>query len=140
VKDLARFHRAQDGAVDAAMDELKRGRKTSHWMWFVFPQFAGLGRSATAQKYAIRSPEEARDYLDDPVLGSRLRECCEQLLAHRDRSANAILGSIDAVKLRSSMTLFLEVSGDPLFRQVLDAFYGGERDPLTLALLKGESP
>ena len=134
--DLARFHRAQDGVIETAMDELRRGQKRSHWMWFVFPQITGLGRSATAQKYAIQSADEASAYLADPVLGERLRRCCELLLTHRGRTAEAVLGGIDALKLRSSMTLFHKVSGDPLFQQVLDAFHDGEEDSLTLEILQ----
>ena len=122
--DLARFHRAQDGVIETAMEELRAGRKRSHWMWFVFPQIAGLGRSATAQKYAIQSADEASAYLADPVL------------THRDRTAEAIFGGIDALKLRSSMTLFHKVSGDPLFQQLLDAFHDGEEDSLTLEILQ----
>ena len=104
-------------------------------MWFVFPQVACLGRSATAQKYAIGSLDEARAYLDDPVLGSRLETCCRLLLEHDDGCAEQILGSIDALKLRSSMTLFDAVSGDGLFREVLDRFYDGVADSATLEIL-----
>ena len=133
--DLQRFVQAQDagGTYDAALRELRAGRKTSHWMWFVLPQVAGLGRSETARHYALASVEEARAYADHPVLGPRLRECCEALLALGTRDAAAALGLVDAQKLRSSMTLFaLAAPEDGLFAQVLDRFFDGEQDPLTL--------
>jgi uncharacterized protein (DUF1810 family) len=136
--DLDRFVAAQDagGTYAAALRELRAGRKTSHWMWFVFPQLAGLGRSSTAQAYAIGSLGEARDYLAHPVLGPRLKECAAALLNHTDRSAEAVLGGIDALKLRSSMTLFARAAPEEaVFQRVLDAFYGGEPDARTDALL-----
>jgi uncharacterized protein (DUF1810 family) len=132
--DLTRFTEAQDagGTYDRALAELRAGRKTSHWMWFVFPQIAGLGRSPTAQHYAISGLEEARAYLDHPVLGPRLRESAEALLGAPGRSAEEILGGIDALKLRSSMTLFARAApGEEVFPAVLDRFYGGEADPET---------
>ena len=139
--DIDRFVVAQDsgGTYASALRELRAGRKTSHWMWFVFPQLAGLGRSSTAQAYAIGSLAEARDYLAHPVLGPRLRECVVALLAHPDRSAETVLGGIDALKLRSSMTLFaLAATGsEPVFQEVLDTFFAGERDPRTVRLLGG---
>ena len=136
--DLERFTAAQAGVYPHALAELRRGRKESHWMWFVFPQIAGLGTSPMAQRYAIRSLDEARAYLAHPLLGARLREATEVLLAHRGRGAEAILGPIDAMKLRSSMTLFEAAAdeGGP-FGAALDAFYGGERDPATLRLIAG---
>lgn len=135
--DLERFVMAQAGAFADALVELEAGRKRSHWMWFVFPQMAGLGRSETARFFGIRSADEARAYLAHPLLGPRLRQCCAALLRHRDQSAEAILGSIDALKLKSSMTLFEAVAGDPApFAAVLDAFHQGRRDPLTLDLLR----
>jgi uncharacterized protein (DUF1810 family) len=135
---LERFVAAQDGVYPQALAELRGGRKHGHWMWFVFPQLAGLGRSATARFYAIASAAEARAYLAHPLLGPRLAECARALLAHRARRAEAILGPIDAMKLRSSMTLFEAVAGDPApFAAVLDAFFGGERDAATLGLLDG---
>ena len=138
--DLQRFVEAQARAWPAALAELKRGRKESHWMWFIFPQIAGLGSSTTAQFYAIASLEEARAYLDDPLLGARLAEATEAMLAHRGRSAEAILGGIDAMKLRSSMTLFEAASdGDGPFGAALDAFYDGERDRATLRLIGPEN-
>jgi uncharacterized protein (DUF1810 family) len=131
VADLQRFLDAQAGVYDRALDELRAGRKTSHWMWFVFPQIAGLGRSPMAQRYAIGSLEEARAYLAHPVLGPRLVECASALLDHAGTSAAAILGDVDALKLRSSMTLFARAGEEPVFQQVLDAFYAGEPDPAT---------
>ena len=138
MSDLGRFVGAQDahGTYEAALAELHAGRKTSHWMWFVFPQLAGLGRSATAQHYAIASLDEARAYLADPVLGPRLHACCAALLEHAGRPATAILGGVDAQKLRSSMTLFARAAPeDPAFGRVLDAFYAGEADAATDGLL-----
>jgi uncharacterized protein (DUF1810 family) len=116
--DLRRFLNAQEegGTYEQALAELRVGRKTSHWMWFVFPQRAGLGQSAMSRRYAIGSAAEARAYLDHPVLGPRLLECSEALLAHGGRSAPEILGGIDATKLRSSMTLFAAVAPEqPVF-------------------------
>lgn len=130
---LDRFVAAQAGVWAQAFAELKAGRKTSHWMWFVFPQIAGLGRSETARFYAIADVAEARAYLAHPLLGARLRETAAALLAHRGRSAEAMLGGIDAVKLRSSMTLFEAVAPEePVFAAVLDAFFSGQRDPETV--------
>jgi uncharacterized protein (DUF1810 family) len=134
--DLRRFIAAQDehGTYDRALAELRDGRKVSHWMWFVFPQIAGLGRSATAQHFAIESLQEARAYLGDPVLGPRLLEASQALLElEGSRSASEVLGAIDAMKLRSSMTLFAAAApGEPAFRAVLDRFFGGEPDAATL--------
>jgi uncharacterized protein (DUF1810 family) len=135
---LERFVAAQQSVYPRALAELERGRKQSHWMWFVFPQIAGLGRSETARRYAIASAAEARAYLAHPLLGARLRECTQALLAHRGARAEAILGPVDALKLKSSMTLFEAVAGDPApFAGVLDAFFAGERDRATLALIDG---
>jgi uncharacterized protein (DUF1810 family) len=131
---LARFVAAQDshGTYDTALDELRRGAKQSHWMWFIFPQLAGLGRSPTARHYAIADLDEARAYLAHPVLGPRLRECTEVLLRLGDRTAEQVLGPIDALKLRSSMTLFARAAPDePECRQVLEQWFGGEPDRLT---------
>ena len=135
---LERFVEAQDagGTYAQALRELRDGRKTSHWMWFVFPQLAGLGRSATAQAYAIDSLQEARDYLAHPVLGPRLRECTEAVLTHTGRTAEQVLGGIDALKLRSAMTLFARAAPEePAFAAVLEAFYGGQADERTEQLL-----
>ena len=133
--DLDRFVAAQEGVYDQALGELRRGRKTSHWMWFVFPQIAGLGHSATAIHFAIASLDEARAYLAHSLLGPRLITA-SHVVAAAAGSAEVILGSIDAIKLRSSMTLFAAVADDPApFRAVLDRFYKGQRDPATLALI-----
>ena len=121
--DLERFVRAQDEhqTYDQAVRELRRGRKTSHWMWFVFPQVAGLGRSPMAQAYAIADLAGARAYLAHPILGPRLVECAEIILAHHGSTAAQIFGGIDAMKLRSSMTLFARAAEDqPVFAAVLD--------------------
>jgi uncharacterized protein (DUF1810 family) len=138
VDDLERFVAAQDdsGTFAQAMSELRAGRKRSHWMWFVFPQLAGLGHSEMSQIYAIASLEEAREYLADPVLGWRLRESAAALLEHSGRSAEEILGPIDALKLRSSMTLFgLADPAEPLFGELLEKFFGGVGDERTEAAL-----
>jgi uncharacterized protein (DUF1810 family) len=134
--DLQRFVDAQEWSFADALAELEAGRKQTHWIWFVFPQLAALGRSETARFFGIRSADEAGAYLAHPLLGPRLRQCCAALLPHRSEKAEAIMGSIDALKLRSSMTLFEAVAADPSpFAAVLDAFYGGARDPLTLDLI-----
>ena len=132
--DLERFVWAQDEhrTYTQAVAELRAGRKTSHWMWFVFPQIAGLGRSATAQAYAIADLAEARAYLAHPVLGPRLVACAEIVAGHRDSSVEQIFGGIDALKLRSSMTLFAAADPDqPAFAAVLEQFFDGP-DPETL--------
>jgi uncharacterized protein (DUF1810 family) len=132
--DLERFVTAQDagGTYDHALGELRRGRKTSHWMWFVFPQISGLGSSATSRTYAISSPDEARAYLAHPVLGPRLIECATVIAGTSDHTAEQIFGGIDAQKLRSSMTLFARAApAEPVFRQVLDQYFGGVPDPAT---------
>jgi len=135
--DLQRFVDAQDtgGTYRAALAELTAGRKTTHWMWFVLPQLAGLGRSAMAQRYAISGAEEARAYLAHPVLGPRLRECAAALTALGTGDAVAVLGGIDAQKLHSSMTLFAAVSAEPVFGAVLDQYFAGRPDPGTTSLL-----
>jgi uncharacterized protein (DUF1810 family) len=135
--DLARFHDAQASAYDGALRELRAGRKVGHWIWFVFPQLLGLGRSEMSRVYGISSLDEARAYLADPVLGPRLRACCDALLAAPPgRSAESILGSVDAMKVRSSVTLFAAADPDePRFGQVLERFYDGEPDGTTLAML-----
>ncbi len=132
--DLQRFVEAQDrnGTYDRALAELRRGRKQGHWIWFVFPQIQGLGFSDTAQFYAISSLAEAAAYLEHPVLGPRLSEAAEALLTLPARDPAPILGELDAMKLRSSMTLFAYVDGAaPVFRRVLDEFYGGGPDAAT---------
>jgi uncharacterized protein (DUF1810 family) len=132
---LDRFLQAQAGHYAQALAELKAGRKTSHWIWFVLPQLRGLGRSSTAYEYGIAGRAEAEAYLAHPLLGARLIECVEAMLAHPTLSALDILGDIDALKFRSCLTLFDAVSANPIFSQALDRFYGGERDAATLALL-----
>jgi uncharacterized protein (DUF1810 family) len=123
---------AQAGTYQRALAELEAGRKTSHWIWFVFPQIVGLGSSEMTRTYAIGSLAEAKAYLDHPVLGPRLRECTRALLALTGRTTREILGEIDAVKLRSSMTLFAHATpGEPLFREVLERYYDGSEDPET---------
>ena len=136
--DLQRFVDAQDrgGIYDGALAELREGRKTSHWMWFVFPQIAGLGSSPMAQRYAISSLDEARAYLEHPVLGPRLIECASIVAANDDATAVQIFGDIDAQKLRSSMTLFQRAEPDePVFGRVLDRFFDGAADAETLRRL-----
>jgi uncharacterized protein (DUF1810 family) len=137
--NLQRFVDAQEGIVDTALDELRAGSKQSHWMWFIFPQLASLGRSPTAQFYGIGSLDEASSYLAHPLLGPRLRQCVEALLPWAvHRTAEQILGSVDALKLRSSLTLFDRVEPGSLFARGIDGFYDGRRDEHTLALLNGE--
>ena len=136
MSDLSRFVDAQARVYDDALSELRAGRKTSHWMWFVFPQIAGLGRSPTAQRYAIASLAEAEAYVAHPVLGERLRESARVLTELEGRSAEQVFGGLDALKLRSSMTLFARAAPDePLFRDVLARYFGGEEDPATLERL-----
>ncbi len=134
--DLERFTYAQEGPFPIALRELRAGRKQSHWMWFIFPQLAGLGSSPMAERFAIASRQEAAAYLAHPTLGPRLRQCAEALLAHDGKSPTAILGHPDDLKLRSSATLFASVSpaGSP-FHRLLDAFYDGQPDPRTIDLL-----
>jgi len=134
---LERFVEAQRSTYDQALAELRAGAKRSHWMWFVFPQIAGLGRSPAARFYAIADAVEARAYLTHPVLGPRLRQSTEAMLRWAgDKTAEAILGPIDAMKFTSSMTLFNAVTeGDDLFARALAAFNRGQRDPLTLERL-----
>lgn len=134
---LERFVEAQSNGIYAqALEELRAGRKASHWMWFVFPQIAGLGSSPMSQHYAIGSLTEAHAYLDHPVLGPRLIECARAVLSHPDRTARQIMGTPDDAKLRSSMTLFaLATDSEPVFPQVLNTFFAGERDPRTVDFL-----
>jgi uncharacterized protein (DUF1810 family) len=131
--NLARFLEAQEGSSAAAIEELRAGQKRSHWMWYVFPQVAGLGSSAMARRYAIRSCEEARAYLAHPLLGRRLEECAQALLRVEGRSAEQVMGFPDCLKLCSSMTLFAEVSPPgSVFARVLEKYYAGERDQRTV--------
>ena len=136
--ELERFVTAQEsrGTYTSAVAELRAGRKTSHWMWFVFPQLAGLGTSEMSTRYAISSLEEAREYLAHPILGERLEECTRILTELNGRTARDIFGSVDAIKLRSSMTLFARAAPEnSLFRDVLDRYFGGLADDATDALL-----
>ena len=137
---IARFLAAQDPIYADALGEIRAGHKRTHWMWFVFPQAIGLGTSHTAQHYAIRSMDEARAYLAHPTLGHRLRECTETLLRVRGKSASEIFGYTDDVKLRSSMTLFASVAEeDSVFEEVLQRYFGGKPDPLTLQFIERDA-
>jgi uncharacterized protein (DUF1810 family) len=133
--DLDRFVTAQEPVIGRVRDELRRGRKTSHWMWFVFPQIAGLGTSAMSQRFAIRSLDEARAYLAHPVLGPRLVQCVRLLLDVEGKSAHEILGSPDDMKFHSSLTLFAEVATDDIFQRALEKYFAGTEDAATLDLL-----
>lgn len=136
--DLKRFVTAQEGVYRRALSELTSGRKSSHWMWFIFPQVEGLGHSPTSIHYSIKSLTEARRYLAHPLLGARLRECSEALLALEGRTASEIFGYPDDMKLMSSMTLFAAVADEPasVFSRVLERYFHGERDMRTLQLLE----
>ena len=139
--ELSHFVAEQEWAYPGVVEELRAGRKTSHWIWFILPQIAGLGRSAMSQRFSIRSLDEARAYLAHPILGRRLRECAQILVATQGPNADQIFGSLDAMKVRSSMTLFLRAAPDEaLFQQVLDQYYDGVPDPLTDALLGSAQP
>ena len=133
---LSRFIEAQDKVYDRVLAELKSGRKRTHWMWFVFPQIEGLGHSSTTRYYSIKSREEARQYLDHPLLGKRLRECCESILALESLSVSRIFGYPDDLKLKSSMTLFARVAEpQSVFSRVLEKYFQGARDERTIELL-----
>jgi uncharacterized protein (DUF1810 family) len=137
--NLNRFIEAQDPIYSNVVTELKSGKKLTHWMWFIFPQAAGLGRSPTSQYYAIKSKQEARQYLNHPILGERLKACAEILLGIEDRSAREIFGTPDDLKLRSSMTLFANISGPgSVFEKVLSKYYPGQQCQKTLAFLNQE--
>ena len=137
--NLQRFLVAQQGVIEHALAELAEGRKQSHWMWFVFPQLAQLGRSETAKFFGLESLDEARAYLEHPILGQRLRRSIEAILPWSGkRTAEQIFGAIDSMKLRSSLTLFDRAERGGLFGEALMNFFAGERDELTLALLDGE--
>jgi uncharacterized protein (DUF1810 family) len=133
--DLKRFVDAQAAVYGDVRAELAAGRKTSHWMWFVFPQLKGLGRSSMAQHYGIASKAEAQAYWAHPVLGPRLRECTELVLAHGGLGAHALFGSPDDLKFRSCMTLFAQATGEAVFARALEKFFDGAADARTLALL-----
>ena len=135
---LDRFLEAQAPVYAQVLGELRAGRKASHWMWFIFPQIAGLGQSATSRAYAIQSLAEARAYLAHPVLGARLRECCQAVMNIRGKSAEDIFGAIDAMKFRSCLTLFAEVDhGEVLFFNLLENHFDGDADEATLEILSG---
>ena len=134
--DLARFVKAQAGIYEQALAEIRSGRKRSHWMWFIFPQLAGLGHSPMAQRYAIGSIAEARAYLADAVLGTRYRECVASLQALPATTAERVFGGIDAIKLKSSLTLFDEANHEPLFSEAIGRWFEGQRDEATLRLLR----
>jgi len=133
--DLERFVQAQDDDYDRALSEITKGRKRSHWMWYVFPQFAGLGSSSTSKQYAIKSIAEAQAYLAHPVLGPQLVECAEALLQVQGLNAQEILGYPDDLKLRSCATLFAQVSTNSVFQRVIDKYFDGEPDDKTLRLI-----
>ena len=131
---------AQSDVYNQVTDELTKGRKQTHWMWFVFPQLVGLGQSSMARRYAIRDLDQAKRYLAHPLLGSRLRDDVRLMVSHKGKSALDILGSPDDLKFRSCLTLFAEAASDDsdraLFKQALDQFYGGQGDPRTMELLR----
>jgi len=136
-EDLSRFLAAQEPKYAQVLDELRRGRKVRHWMWYIFPQLSGIGHSQTSRFYGISTLDEAKAYLRHPVLGARLRECADLVLRVSGRSLVDIFGSDDALKFRSSMTLFaLATTDNALFRAALDKYCGGHRDPLTIELLE----
>lgn len=132
---LDHFVTAQFLHYDAALAELRHGRKETHWMWFIFPQIDGLGHSVMARRYALRDLDAARAYLAHPVLGPRLRDCCAALLSVTGRTAREIMGTPDDLKLRSSLTLFSLAAGGDIFSRLLDQYFDGQKDPLTLERL-----
>jgi len=140
--DLIRFVDAQAQVYHQVVEELTDGRKQTHWMWFIFPQMSGLGRSVMAQRYAIRDIDQAQRYLADPILGDRLRHDVHLMVRHKDKSALEILGSPDELKFRSCLTLFYEAASEKsvrsLFASALEQFYKGEPDPRTLELLRSK--
>ena len=135
--NLNRFIEAQTPIYDRVCSELRRGRKTSHWMWFIFPQIEGLGFSGMSRRYSISGLDEARAYLEHPVLGARLKECTELVCAVPDKTVHDILGSPDDLKFRSCMTLFCRASGEPnIFEDALKRYFSGQLDPLTLGRIR----
>lgn len=137
---IERFIEAQGSVYSLALNEIKNGRKRSHWIWYIFPQLKGMGRSYNSEYYGISGLSEAKDYLKHPVLGMRLREITVELLKHQDKSPVALMGSrIDSVKLCSCMTLFDCVSPNDVFNQVLKYFYAGERDLTTLKMIENNN-
>ncbi len=138
--NLSRFIDAQQQSYASALAELKRGRKESHWIWYILPQLKGLGRSHFSQLYGISDLTEARAYVAHPVLGPRLIECIETLMNHREASAEAMLGAVDALKFRSCLTLFSQAAPSvSLFTTALDQFFAGQPDPKTISLLQAEA-
>ena len=136
INSLERFVKAQELAYPIALQDIKKGKKRSHWMWYIFPQLRGLGTSTMAHKYGIIDLGEAKAYLEHPALSARLYELCGELLKHKDKSAYDIFGDIDAMKLKSSMTLFALTSKEhTIFDEVLEFFFDGERDAITLKLI-----
>ena len=133
--DLERFLKAQNKDYEQALKEIKKGRKTSHWIWYIFPQIAGLGFSSTSKYYSIKDKNEAIEYLKNNTLKNRLIEICEALLSLESDDATYVMGYPDDLKLKSSMTLFDEVSDIDVFKKVLDKFYKGEKDEMTISLL-----
>lgn len=138
--NLQRFVVAQEPVMSSVLKELRAGRKRTHWMWFIFPQIQGLGSSPTAVRFALSGAEEASAYLAHPVLGGRLNQCCDAVLALPDSSPEAVFGTIDAMKLRSSMSLFAAVSGSGAFKDILNKYYEGRNDPATLQILSRSCP
>jgi uncharacterized protein (DUF1810 family) len=138
--ELSRFLHAQRDSYDVALEELQSGRKRAHWIWYVFPQLRGLGRSAASQRYGLSGVDEARAYLAHPVLGARLREAVRAMLAHGPVPAAAILGDLDAVKFRSCLTLFAEAApAEPLFAEALAHYFAGRPDPATLQIIRRQN-
>jgi uncharacterized protein (DUF1810 family) len=136
--NLSRFIDAQAGVYSGAVEELKRGTKTGHWIWFIFPQIEGLGHSGMSRRFSISSIDEAKAYSEHPILGSRLIECIELVMAVEGKSAEQIFGHIDALKFRSCLTLFAIARNDEtLYQQALDKYFDGARDPLTMQALEG---
>lgn len=133
--DLERFLKVQERDYEVALNEIKNGRKTSHWIWYIFPQIAGLGFSSTSKYYSIKDKNEAIEYLNNKTLRNRLIEICEALLLLDSNDATYVMGYPDDLKLKSSMTLFNEVSDIDIFKKVLDKFYNGEKDEMTISLL-----
>ena len=136
INSLERFVEAQAKTYEIALNEIKNGKKHTHWMWFIFPQLRGLGTSNMAYIYGISGLEEAKEYLEHPVLSERLYEICDELLKHKDKNVFEIFGSIDGMKLKSSMTLFSLVSEDhSIFDEVLECFFDGKKDEITVNLI-----
>ena len=138
INSLDRFVKAQTNTYEVAMNEIKNGKKRTHWMWFIFPQLRGLGVSSISRYYGLENFDEAKAYLAHPVLSGRLYELCGELLKHKDKTALEIFGDIDEMKLKSSMTLFALTSEDyTIFDEVLEHFFGGEMDEVTVKLING---